>query len=276
MITSASISKYGAIFDKIIYSDIFSTLNGSAQGLWNINNGIFDSASLEFNLQNKKSTEAASITASVSNVAKDENVSLLKSLYLNSQIVFNNFGLNRFVSEHSDNNSLTATVIASGSLENPYIGLNVDTLNLMFAGNVLSADCSAYVEDKIFKVDKLNVNYNNLKVEKVADESGFMKEAKATTFEFSISEKLISDFDLSFKYKDNEGYKSITHKEFRDEVDRLMSVIHSQGIPCRIQGEDFLDEKIPRGIWYAMLLFLLVGLGVIWFIKFYNDFVNTY
>ena len=72
---SASISKYGAIFDKIIYSDIFSTLNGSAQGLWNINNGIFDSASLEFNLQNKKSTEAASVTASVSNVAKDENIS---------------------------------------------------------------------------------------------------------------------------------------------------------------------------------------------------------
>ena len=77
-------------------------------------------------------------------------------------------------------------------------------------------------------------------------------------------------------FKHNEDYSTVVAIQLRDEVDRLMSVIHSQGIPCRIQGEDFLDEKIPRGIWYAMLLFLLVGLGVIWFIKFYNDFVNTY
>ncbi|MBO5434473.1 hypothetical protein J6A31_01450 [bacterium] len=77
-------------------------------------------------------------------------------------------------------------------------------------------------------------------------------------------------------FKHNEDYSTVVAIQLRDEVDRLMSVIHSQGIPCRIQGEDFLDEKIPRGIWYAMVLFLLLGLGVIWFIKFYNDFVNTY
>ena len=252
---SASISKYGAIFDKIIYSDIFSTLNGSAQGLWNINNGIFDSASLEFNLQNKKSTEAASITASVSNVAKDENVSLLKSLYLNSQIVFNNFGLNRFVSEHSDNNSLTATVIASGSLENPYIGLNVDTVNLMFAGNVLSADCSAYVEDKIFKVDKLNVNYNNLKIEKVAADfsldsftgkaSAFLsttalKKTLKVPLEFSITNTVMKEGKLfPAEFVANLTSKNISGTLLKDEIPFNLTVLHNESKTSIFTSERF-------------------------------------
>lgn len=279
----ASVSKYGVIFDDIIYSDIFSTLQGNAQGMWNINDGIFDSASLDFNIKNKKSSESASLTASVTNTDKDKNESLLKSLYLNSQIVINNFGLNRFVSEQSDNNSLTATVIASGTLENPYIGVNVESANVMFAGNIVSANCSAYVEDKNLKVDKLNVRYNDLNIQNgTADFSlnsftgkasallstEVMRKSLNVPLEFSITNTVIKEGSfIPSEFVANLTSKNITGTFLKESIPFNLTILHTEdktsiftserfGLYGTISNKNKVNFSIKKG---KPLFFNLVG-----------------
>ncbi len=160
---SGSASKYGFFLNKITYKDTTSVLEGKSELLWNINNGSFDSASLSFDAKNSSNSEKVSISADVSSV-KD---ALGSSYYLNANMNLNQFSLNRFSSEQSDNNTVTATMIASGALDNPYIGINIDSMNLMAAGNLIKAKGSAFVEDKNLTLSSLNLTYNNIDVSKL-------------------------------------------------------------------------------------------------------------
>lgn len=164
LVLTGSVSKYGALFDSISYSDMFSSLDGGAECLWNVNGGVFDSASLQFRMKNPVSQESAELTAQVLNpdrapvTAED----IRKSFYLNSQLVLRDFGLNRFTAEHSRNNSVSATVIVTGTPENPYVGLSVDSFGIMAAGNVLTAGLSAYLEEKVLTVDDFHAGYGRM------------------------------------------------------------------------------------------------------------------
>lgn len=161
---SGSASKYGVFFNKINYSDKFSSLDGESQLLWNINNGIFDSANFSVIFKEKNQNEDLIFTAEVSNPNKEAISSdfFKNSMYVNSQIILKNFNLNRVTSEYKNDNKLSATVIATGTLENPYIGLNIDSFNMTNNGKSVNAKGSAYVEDKVFKMEKVNVDYNKL------------------------------------------------------------------------------------------------------------------
>lgn len=163
---SGSVTKYGAFLDSISYTDKFSTLQGNSELLWNINDSIFDSASWNFNLKNPVASENVSLNFNISNPSllpmNGEN--LKKNFYFNSQIILKSLGLNRFTAEHNENNQVTGTIIASGTFENPYAGINIDALNLTTAGKLVGVKGSAYVEEKNLTVDNLNIKYNNLSV----------------------------------------------------------------------------------------------------------------
>lgn len=72
-------------------------------------------------------------------------------------------------------------------------------------------------------------------------------------------------------FKHDQENSTVVAIQLRDEVDRLYDLIKSQGIPCRIQGEDLLNEKIPHGMWCFLVCLLVVGYVVIWFIKLLNS-----
>lgn len=163
---AGSVTKYGVFLDQIVYSDKFSSLEGSSELLLNMNGSIFDSANLYFNLKNPLASEAVGVTFEMSNPGQNDfsGDNLKKNFYFNTQIVMNSFGLNRFTAEHSENNQATGTIIASGTLENPYVGVNLDSVNLMTAGKTVGVKGSAYVEEKNLTVDKLTLNYNNISI----------------------------------------------------------------------------------------------------------------
>lgn len=167
---SGNISKYGVFFDSLSYSDKFSSLDGSLEFLWNINESLFDSANLKFSLKNPLSSEEINASLSLSNPNAElfsvEN--LKKSFYLNSQVLLKNFGLNRFTAEQSENNVLTATLILTGIPENPYVGLNVDELSLVTAGKTVKLKGSAFVEEKNVTVENTSLAYNNINVSDIA------------------------------------------------------------------------------------------------------------
>lgn len=148
-------TKYGANISTITYSDLFSSLDGSSQVTWNINDSGFDSAHVVFDLKNPLSSEEIEIDADITS-QQDEG------LYVNGQVSFNVFGLNRFTAERSENNSLTAKLIATGPITNPYVGIDIENLTLMTAGNTISASGLAYMEEQMVTVDSFSARYNDL------------------------------------------------------------------------------------------------------------------
>jgi hypothetical protein len=166
LLLSGKITKYGAFFDSISYSDIYSTLNGSAQLLLNMNENLFDSAHLDFSLKNPVASEKIAISADVTN--PDDTIlngdTIRNNLYFNAQLVCTDFGLNRFVSEQSDNNALTAAVTATGTINNPYIALNVDSASMMIGGSQCLAGGNASIVEKKLVVDSMHVKYGTARI----------------------------------------------------------------------------------------------------------------
>jgi hypothetical protein len=166
LLLSGKITKYGAFFDSISYSDIYSTLNGNAQLLLNMNKNLFDSAHLDFSLKNPLSSEKVAISADVTN--PDDTIlngdTIRNNLYFNAQIACTDFGLNRFVSEQSDNNALTASVTATGTINNPYIALNIDSASIMIGGSQCLAGGNASLVEKKLVVDSMHVKYGTARI----------------------------------------------------------------------------------------------------------------
>jgi hypothetical protein len=169
LLLSGKITKYGAFFDSVSYSDIYSTLNGNAQLLLNMNKNLFDSAHLDFSLKNPLASEKIAITADITN--PDDTVlngdTIRNNLYFNAQIACTDFGLNRFVSEQSDNNALTASVTATGTINNPYIALNIDSASMMIGGSQCLAGGNASIVEKKLVVDSMYVKYGTTRINNV-------------------------------------------------------------------------------------------------------------
>lgn len=167
LLMSGNVTKYGAQIDSIAYTDFYSALEGTADVMVNINDGIFDSVGLLMNVKNPLSEEAIIMDATISNPEHlyFDAKSLSDSLYINSQIQINNFSLNRISSVKNDNNLLTGSLFASGTLEHPYIALALDNLSLIMAGNFLKTWGSVTLEDKLLSVNDFNIDFQMLKID---------------------------------------------------------------------------------------------------------------
>lgn len=172
-----NITKYGAFCDNIKYSDIFSNLSGKSSLMWNFNEGIFDNAQLTFNADSvaaaNKTTptnaaldndESLSVTLDLSNPTRSP-ISLdflLNDMYFSSQLQLKNFELNRFTRDISNKNSITGGVIASGTLSNPYIGINIDEFAYTSGKLRISAMLSAFLEEKVLTIENSVFRLNRL------------------------------------------------------------------------------------------------------------------
>ena len=162
---SASVSKYGAFLNKIAYEDRFSSLEGKSELLWNINDGIFDSATFSFNAASTKSSgESINVSLDVTNPNGDAfSLDFLKhAMYFNAQAVLEKFSLDRFTSDTNNKNAVNATVIASGTVDNPFIGLNVSDFSFMTGGNLLKGVLSAYFEERVLSIENTELQYNKM------------------------------------------------------------------------------------------------------------------
>lgn len=163
LLASGSVSKYGAVFDSISYSDKISTMYGTSKLLWNIHNGIFDSAGFDFSISSENNREKMLVKADVFNpMAEKISVqTIMSSLFWTAQINCVNFNLSRIGGEKSLNNGLTGTVSMSGTLEDPYIGLDIEKIEFMMMGKLIKASMKSYLEDKKVVVDSATFEYNN-------------------------------------------------------------------------------------------------------------------
>lgn len=165
LMLSGNVTKYGAQIDSIAYTDFYSALEGTADVMVNINEGIFDSVGLLMNLKNPLSEEAISMDATISNPEHLSFVaeSLKDSLYINSQVQIHNFGLNRFATQKNDNNLLSLSLFASGTINHPYVALSIEDFSYIMAGNFFKTWGSLTLEDKLLSINNLGIDFQGMK-----------------------------------------------------------------------------------------------------------------
>ncbi len=164
VVLSGNVTKYGARIDTIAYSDFYSVLEGTADAILNINENIFDSVGIGINLHNPVTDEMIIMDGSFSNpehlpMSKD---TLLKSIYMNFQIQLKNLSLGRYIQQTNDNNLLTGMLFTSGTIEHPYISLNVDALSVLVAADLLTGSGNIVLEDRDLTISDLHINYDGM------------------------------------------------------------------------------------------------------------------
>lgn len=205
---SGSFTKYGAFLNNIAYSDRFSTLRGKSELFINFNEKDFDSAQFSFTVKNPQSNESIDIAAELTNPFGFPLAEAKTGFYLNAQAIVTAIGLGRFTAEQNDANTVTATLIASGALENPYIGVNVEHFGLFSARRKIETDLFAYIEEKKLTIDKMNVRYNNMTFSDISAsfdlaaftgslsatfDTGLLKRTVHVPLEFSISDTVFEE-----------------------------------------------------------------------------------
>ena len=135
----------------------------------NINNKVFDSLGIMLNLRNPFTEEGITIDGSITNPEHvpftKENI--MQNIYMNLQMQMKNFSLNRFVVQKNDNNLVTGMVFASGTLEHPYLSLNLDSFGLLCAADMLTGYGNIVIEDRDLTVNDLNVAYTNVRINNI-------------------------------------------------------------------------------------------------------------
>lgn len=165
-------NRYGIFMENLYYSDKYSILEGKSNLLWNFNEKKFSSVNFDFNMKNPVSAESMQVSMELNNTENvDFNIQNLKEkFYISAQASVNTLGMNRFTAEQSPNNELTASLAVTGTLKEPYIGLEIQSLSLMKAGNTAEFSGSAFVEEKNLIIEKAGLHYNQMEVKNISAE----------------------------------------------------------------------------------------------------------
>lgn len=216
---NGNVTKYGAQINSISYTDAFSLLEGYANVMYNTNESIFDSASVQLNLSNPSSEEEIILDAKFSNpdLSLINFSNIFDSLYMDLQLRLNQINLNRIAKINHESNLLTGSVFASGTVKHPHVVVNLEKMRLLLASNFMDVNGIITLEDKELSIDEFTVDFstiqfNNIKLK--ASLENFTAHAEATlTSEF---DGLLMNFPMFLDITETEFQEnSIIPKSFK-------------------------------------------------------------
>lgn len=165
----AKLNKEGFVISNISYADNSSSMDGQGQFLWNINGGVFDSLNSELSLNNPLSDESFALRMSVSNPlglgTEAENIK--NDYYFNGEIALNKIQVSRFTSGQNADDTITASVAASGTFNNPFVSLNVSGFSMEFNGMPLYAEGNAFLENRTFTVEDTKISWAGAELKQI-------------------------------------------------------------------------------------------------------------
>ena len=169
LVVSGSGTKYGAQLNSITYTDLYSVLNGSADIMININEGIFDSAGMKMLIKNTLTDETITMDANVSNPGHKQldSQTMLDSLYIDALLDIRHFSINRFTNVHNANNELTATLNLTGTLEHPYAALNIEKFTTLVSNSLLTTTGSVLLEDKTLSINNIQLHHSSFEIKDI-------------------------------------------------------------------------------------------------------------
>ena len=199
-------TKYGAQLTSIVYSDKYSVLDGSAEVKVNINDGIFNSASILLNVMNDTTKENILLDINASNpeLVELNSETLLKNIYFNINAQIHNFEMSRFSSVKNSNNRLSTSLSLTGTLEHPYATVSVSDLTLFFGNTLFTLKGDVLLEDRLVSIVNTSLDSDFIGFTKLngqLDLEQFNGEVN-TNFFIGGNEKLLQ-FPLKLKLYDS-------------------------------------------------------------------------
>lgn len=163
---SASVDKNGFVASSINISDSLSVLSGTSYALWNVNNGIFDNMNLNLSLKNEISSESINLNGQITNPLQMQlnGKSIVQDFYFSLNADVNEFPMAFIFPDQQNDDSLSAVITATGTLENPYISVNLSGLSYSMGGLPLTAQGNFNLVEGIFSIENLDGSWNGFYV----------------------------------------------------------------------------------------------------------------
>lgn len=187
------VDNQGFVISSLSYTDTTSSLDGSGQILWNINDEILDSVTAEIDLKNELSPEQVSLSANFTNPLHSElsNEHLMNDCYFTVQSDVKSFQISRFISGQMQDDTLSGQIAASGTFNNPYVSVNLSGFSIQFNGAPLVAKGNIVMEDGNVEITSMDMEWSGMKI---SNTKGGMSLA-------SYEGKIDSEFNLDFAGK---------------------------------------------------------------------------
>ncbi len=164
-----NVNPNGAFFDRVIYSDDLSTLEGILASSWNINNSILENltfnVSLEDSFSNEKyeaNIEAFNLTGS----AFSDN-DFLENMFFSADALIQDSPSGRFANFQTENNVINAQFTAQGSLSNPSATLFVDNASFLLGPQKTMFSGSIILEDSNITANDVDIVLGDMAVENI-------------------------------------------------------------------------------------------------------------
>ena len=159
-------NQYGFMMNEIAYSDTVSSLNGSGNLLWNINNSIFDSIHLAVKATSLSSQELISLNADFTNPSQlpFSGDALKNDFYFDAQAEIHSFPVARFLRDQNEDNVVSLTAAASGTLSNPFVSLDVQNFGMSLYGSSLVARGAFVMDESGVSAENLHATWSTFKL----------------------------------------------------------------------------------------------------------------
>lgn len=181
-----SVDQEGFIIDSVSYADINSSTDGSGYILWNLNNGILDSASVSIDMANEFTKETFTLDGEFSNPlhAKLTKDVLLKDCYFTLNSDIRGFPLMRFVPRQYADDTFNGSFSASGTVENPYLAVKLENFSAQVGTKPMVINGSAELLEGDLFVPDFDLNWGNISI------SDFTTDIDLSTFSGTASGEL--------------------------------------------------------------------------------------
>ena len=190
-----SVDPEGVLLSDVSFSDTVSALSGSGYALLNVKNSIFDSANLDLILSNPLNSESVSVNASVTNPMGEDfsGEHLTEDFFFNAEVNVNQLELSHVLENQHSDDTLTALVTASGTIENPYVSLSISSFSMQAGGMPLLASGDAAILENKISVSDFRALWNGFEVKKInadIDIASFNGSANAN-LNFAMGDKIL-------------------------------------------------------------------------------------
>ncbi len=163
---SGSLTKYGFVLNSMAYSDSVSSLDGTGSIVWNMNENIFDSIHASLVAESPISSERFSLTADLSNPsALPFSASALQNdFYISLEASLDAFPSARLMSLQNPENTISADLMVSGTVSNPFVSVILRRSSVLLGGYPLVAEGALVMDDTGLHINDLDCDWSVLKL----------------------------------------------------------------------------------------------------------------
>ncbi len=166
---SGKVNNTGFVMDSLTYTDNFSSMEGSGYVLWNLQDGILNSVTLDVSAQNPLLAEKIDLSGAFTNpLHVPLSLDSVKSdCYFSAEAAISSFQMGRFLSGQQIDNTITGMLSASGTLENPYISLSLDNSSAQISGKPLIFHGNLAFLDNSIELPSFEFFWNGIEVKNI-------------------------------------------------------------------------------------------------------------